>query len=1072
MRCINGHLLPDEQHPDSGTGYVGEDGRAHYFVGSYNSWVVETYQQWCRDLSFAWLFTEDERYARTCAAILDSIAEIYPYCDMGAWDYPSDPPSGRLNRPWYQTARVLVTLVDYYDRIYDSAALDEPSWVEGLSRRENIELNLLKNGAAYCYEQSLKGSLNNGEADYLRGTLAVGCLLGIPEYIDWAIDGPFGIRAMVANNSDRDGRYTETSLPYAIHARRLYLTFAEPMINYRGGSYPEGLNLYDDPGFRSFYELPRLTVDLAGHFPTYGDSAPDTKLRMPPERPFDRSDYQFAERIAARASAPAVRAHFRGIVRALAGDDLESRRASSGDTEWLLFHATEIGQEDGPSRELPELVRDSLVLGEKGLAILRTPPGEHASACLLRYGPTLNHGHYDDLNINYVAQGYEVTYDLGYAGGARHVQVGWAKQTASHQLVVVDELRQQPDTNVDGTGGSLHTFAAMPGLALVEADADGVYRSRGVEDYRRLVALVGDASESYLLDIFHVLGGERHDYQAHSLSEELIVEGFDPGPTEAGSLAGEDFDWGDRLLNDGYLRGVPHRPYWVAPPGNGYGFMMAPRRARTASQWSATWILPDHQRRTRLTVLPESEMEVITTRAPGVRNDRPGAACVTARRDGPAPLRSAFVALREAFAPETEGTRGVRTADGGALEFSNQASLLLTEVELPAGEYTLHLSGSGPTTGSDSFFVTVGGDRYAFSVPKNESGTAAAISGAELAEGPVTIERDGVQEVKIAPREHGPIMLTELTFAREGEEPLRLAAGDLLAAARWPEAAVPVLADATRHATAEGAVALTVDHRSGLRDSFLHSSDERPLDAIGLRLEGRLAHARFNGERLQSLRVIGRSVATGGTRIELERPERRGRIVSVDVDLNRVRVDVALPADGRLADQIVTFSNPDYSRNSAYTIRGVTRDGDGSVIDLGPQRVVLGRGTLGEDGVQGRRLLSVTPHEAARGLTREGTDVFAGKLVTNEDGSARAKIVATNWGQPYEMEVTSTDGFRPGDAIRYHDLQAGDAFLIRNWACAVFDASGVPTVHATDDATLTMDGETHAIPWATTRSQE
>jgi hypothetical protein len=63
VRCAGGHVLPDEAHPDDGTGYKAPDGRIHYFIGSYNSWVVETYQKWADWLSFAYTITGEEKYA-------------------------------------------------------------------------------------------------------------------------------------------------------------------------------------------------------------------------------------------------------------------------------------------------------------------------------------------------------------------------------------------------------------------------------------------------------------------------------------------------------------------------------------------------------------------------------------------------------------------------------------------------------------------------------------------------------------------------------------------------------------------------------------------------------------------------------------------------------------------------------------------------------------------------------------------------------------------------------------------------------------------------------------------------
>src|ERR1039458_10219815 len=126
VTCAKGHTLPDADHPDSGTGWVGQDKRVHYFVGSYNAWAVETLTFKAADnLAYAYTLTGDERYAAKASLILDALAAIYPSCDKGSWDYPSHPPSGRFDRPWYQVARVLVHYVDQYDQIFGSPALAE-----------------------------------------------------------------------------------------------------------------------------------------------------------------------------------------------------------------------------------------------------------------------------------------------------------------------------------------------------------------------------------------------------------------------------------------------------------------------------------------------------------------------------------------------------------------------------------------------------------------------------------------------------------------------------------------------------------------------------------------------------------------------------------------------------------------------------------------------------------------------------------------------------------------------------------------------------------------------------------
>lgn len=661
VRCQNGHILPNADYPDPGPGYIGGDGRVHYFVGSYNAWVVDTYGKWCRDLAFAYAVTGAERYAEHCAHILDVIAEIFPSCDKGAWDYPADPPTGRLCYQQYHVSRELVALVDCYDKIGGSPALDRPSCAGSMSRRENVEQNLLRNGADYCYRESLDGALHNGIADYVLGTLAVGCLLDIKEYIDWALSGPFGIRAMLANNVDRDGHYIETALLYALHTGNLYLTFAELFYHYRGPGYPRGINLYDVDDFSRLFICSAGSLRCAGRRPRYGDSRPDTASEDHTQSFCDDIDIRHAERFFARVSDPRSKRIFSALLRAITDGDTKLSRAKSLDRDWLLFHAKPVSR---TRRRLPAHLRsrlyESVVYGQKGIGILRTPAGPFAQACLMRYGPVQNHGHFDDLNINYVALGRELTYDLGTGGdGSTHLQQGWAKQSASHQLVLVDELRQQPNTDQDGTGGSLIAFAAMPGLQMIEADAAAVYRSRGVTDYRRLLALVGYGPDSYLLDIFLVRGGRQHDYLAHGPSDEMSLEGVALGEPEPGSLAGPRCNWGERLQNDGFLSGIPRKLYWSPPPENGLGFLMHPRRGVAGETFSATWHLPAEASGLRLTMLAQKGIEIISAWSPGAYTRSPKSAHIVARRRATRDedsLSSVFVTTREPFAdPSSDG---------------------------------------------------------------------------------------------------------------------------------------------------------------------------------------------------------------------------------------------------------------------------------------------------------------------------------------------------------------------------------------------------------------------------------
>ncbi len=1077
VTCANGHVLPDEEHPDPGTGYVGPDGRIHYFIGSWNAWVVETLQfRALRPLCHTYLLTGDERYAQKAAVIFDALARIYPECDAGSWDYPSNPPSGRFCRPWYQVARVLIHYVDFYDEIFNSPALDEPSLVEGMTRRENIEQNLLLNGAWYCYEQSLKGGLHNGEADYIRGALAVGCVLGIDHYVDWALDGPYGIRSMIANNADRDGRYYETSLSYALHARNLYFTFSEPMRNYRSARYPDGIDLYADPKFLTFYFLPRGLFDCAGHWPRYGDSGPDVSAAAPSDPIFSATDYEFAEVCYARTRGE-LRRRFANALAYLAGERGEDIRSSARDSMWMLFHAGEFPASADVSATRERLSTTDF-FGQKGIAILRGGAGTSAQAALLRYGPSLNHGHFDDLNLNYYALGYELTYDLGYGLGSTHTQVGWSKQTASHNLVVVDEQRQH--LTGSGSGGSLFLLNEMPGLRVAEAEARAAYLAQGVERYRRLIALVGEGAGRYLVDIFRVEGGSQHDYMLHALSDEVAVEGVTLGEVEPGSLAGPDIHWGDQQGNDGDMIGFPNRPYWNPPPGNGYGFLVGVRRGAASGPWSATWeIDPSREARLRAIGLPEPGTELITARAPGIYPRLPRAAYVCARRSGD-DLRSTYATILE---PVERASRG----------YAVRATDILDGAQVSAG-VTKYISGIDVAL----FKAEAAGDRMTFAASVPEAGDYVVTVGHYLSPGYGTarllIDGRPVGEPFVGTAgESGPTppksLATVALTAGAHELALELTAPSAPDGTYWmgltfvsfepagEAAREPVqgrIVSAERLVPdREGGVGVRVIGRDGVEDRLLSALDAAPRDyGDGFAAAAQLARVRTDAKGIAAANLLaGTELRMPQMTLRLPFAGWRATVVEVDQATREVVLKVegaALPTGDALRGAAVYFSNPTYSRNTAYHVDTISTDGERVRLRVRESSFLLGKAVLDGPPVDAHTLTSIVPHDYARTMARAGESgsvgFFAGKLLTTADGSAATTIRDVTYGQPQVIRVDSVEGFGDGDECWYHDVQPGDEAVIHAHASLTRTAPGIYRLAANAAVTIEAAG---TVTWRT-----
>ncbi len=925
VECSNcKSVFPNSDFPDEGSGFRAKDGRSFYFLGIWNSWVVEQWQMKAVPvLAQAYSLTGDGKYATRCAFFLDLVASIYPESTAGSWDYPSSPPSGRLARPWYQVSRVLHILAGVYDLIYEDRSLDEGSlrprlemkfpakpWrqrrtvesVEGagfsrpnLTRRENIDRNLMLDGAYYCYSKTFDRALNNGHADYLRGALAVGALLNIPEYVHHAVTSPASIGTMIANNIDRDGEYYETSLLYSQWTRPLYLTFIEPLRNWRDAMFPKGIDLFRDSRLRGFYQIPDLRMRIAGHVPTFGDTAPDDVAVVPADFLFSETDYQFAEYGLGNASAPA-RIDFLPILSYLSRGNPEKQREETAIGDWLLFHAGSLEKRPAsPAAGLEEKRNGSWFLGQKGIAILRDGRGENAQGALLRFGPSLNHGHLDDLGLLYYGKGWQLTYDLGYGLASTHTEVGWARQTSSHTLVTVDERSQGGAGS--GSGGSLYLFAALPGLKLMEADSPLSYADEGVSEYRRTVGLIGEGRDQVLVDIFRVQGGSQHDYLVGTASQDVEVSGINLGPEEPGSLAGSENAWGEKILDDGDVAGHPNEPYWNPPPGNGYGFFYAVRRGSFSGSGYVDWNLGGPLKaRFRIRPLADGPVEAMVAKAPGLYPQYRKAGYLLLRRKGNPGLKSAFVALLE---PRGSGSSVVSRAD--RVEVTGHST-----VE-PVG---VHLN-------------RLGTDEYLFSAGLDDGERSARIEGRTLT---------------------------------------------------W---------------------------------------------------KGACVYLEFDQGRLRCLGSVGAGdIRLDGVPLDAQPSKVEGTVTGVNPGKREVGTSVILPR-GISAEALVSFSNPRYSRATAFRIRKTAANR----IDLGDQTLALGRGVVRRV-VDARTIENLIPHEYNHSvLNRNGTRFFQGKTIVGDRG-AKTRARDFRIDDPSLLDLENAAGFKAGEGFTFYDIAAGDHFVI------------------------------------------
>lgn len=150
----------------------------------------------------------------------------------------------------------------------------------------------------------------------------------------------------------------------------------------------------------------------------------------------------------------------------------------------------------------------SLFLPAAGIARLTLGAGERQMQLYMSYVPKYGHDHLDPLNIALFACGQELLPDIGYT----HTQYRqWTRSTLGHNTVVVDGSDMDRKSGADG--GSLRMFAAgCADVQVMRASQEQAYP--GLSEYSREAWLIGfgDGQEGYVVDLFRVQGGSRHEY--------------------------------------------------------------------------------------------------------------------------------------------------------------------------------------------------------------------------------------------------------------------------------------------------------------------------------------------------------------------------------------------------------------------------------------------------------------------------------------------------------------------------------------------------------------------------------
>ncbi len=331
------------------------------------------------------------------------------------------------------------------------------------------------------------------------------------------------------------------------------------------------------------------------------------------------------------------------------------------------------------------------------VAVLRaSDPGGDTTFYLNGYAMH-GHRHYDTLGIVYHAGAAELASDRGYIWD--DPRNAWTKSTLAHNLVTVDGANQISKQR----HSRLELFGVAPGIEVVQASANAYTQCDRYQRTSALVQLPG--KQSYVVDIFRVQGGKRHQYGLNGNGNLVALSAAEPQPID------EEIKWLDNL-----------------------------RAATPTGPFTATW---EHQEM-RLDLMMLSPIDrLVVADAPGWRSDRgselkarPIQQILAERSSADGETVSQYVALLVPYAGAKSPVLSARL-----LENDMETGTVAVEVQLADRTDTIisSLDGESHQIGS----VTTDG-QFAF-VSRNASGEskqAYLLAGTQLRCGDVDLALD------------------------------------------------------------------------------------------------------------------------------------------------------------------------------------------------------------------------------------------------------------------------------------------------------------------------------------------
>lgn len=562
--------LTSGDYPDDGNGCV-VNGKRYYFLREYvhmvyGSVMVPT----LTSLSQAYLLTGEARYAHKGCVLLARLATEYPNYGwegtsftqlenrfdrsyLGPWDnwhpYYKWKQGGMVTDLIWSTFMAEATAIaydafrDHMDRDPELIAFLRAKGMpiaNGADLRRYIEDYILRADAVGL----LRGHIRGNEGHHQAAALAIALVLddysdqhpNSKDLVEDAYHGAGHSRHLLVNGLTRDGgghespNYSRIKFDMIRVAQRMEEIRRRQPGLFPAERYPD---IFAHPKARRLFDH-YIDVLAADEFlPPIGDSgglrAPRRVLGDGPRHAFMNSEYLFAfdryrdPRFARAATAP-------------------DGTLPPGDL-WSPYPADAL--QAALKEPASRIERGTRALDGYGAAYLESGEWPRKRSVVLNYSSIIGHRQQDQLALWLYARGVELLPDLGYPQTWDH-RWEWDSNSLAHNTVTVNE---RPFTTprffrngarVLATGGGVHLANAFHS-PYVESVPLGKERDLPCDRYERTVLLVDvDEDRFYVVDLFHVNGGEQHDQSWHGMRVPPEVPALDWQAQEKGTLAGPE----------------------------------------------------------------------------------------------------------------------------------------------------------------------------------------------------------------------------------------------------------------------------------------------------------------------------------------------------------------------------------------------------------------------------------------------------------------------------------------------------------------------------------------------------